>query len=63
MEPWISNGLPQGQGHWQQQSRKVVLDVIVPETPRFQGWVALGQTTNRKGYNPTHHQIIGVKLN
>ena len=45
------------------ESRKVPLDVTVPETPRFQSWVSLGQITIRKGYNPTHYQIIGIKLN
>ena len=57
VEAWASRASPQGLGHW-----KVPFGITLPWSCRLQGWVASGQTTIREGAQPTHHQIIGLKL-
>ena len=67
VEVWVSSGLPQKQGLWQQQSWEVQYAGI----STFEGGLhychypyhslASGQTTGRE-HSPTHQQTIGLKI-
>ena len=64
VEAWVNCSLPQGQGHWQQQSWEAWHAGVSP----FGGGchypfhrLASGQTMGRE-HSPTHQQKIGLKI-
>ena len=60
-EVWVGRGSLRGRGHWRWQTSEVLLGSLSPlgshhqpyhRPCRLQGWVTLGQTTNREGVQP-----------